>query len=84
MSEVCLRSELIQLIESLGKESGSDAGFARERQAGHSQHDQIKRSVANDGEVSVHHGREAVLVDEKVAWVEVPVDDIVTNKVFCI
>ncbi len=57
MSKVRLCSQLIEVIESRGNETGSDPGFARQRQAGQSQHDQIKGSVADEGEVSVHHGR---------------------------
>jgi hypothetical protein len=81
MSQVRLCPQLIEVIESLGKESRPDPRFTLDIQAGEGQHDQIEASVSNDGEVGVHDRREVTAINEKIPRMKIPVDHIVTNEV---
>jgi hypothetical protein len=82
MSQVRLCPQLIEMIESFGKESRLDPGFTLHSQTGEGQHDQIEASVSNDGEIGVNDRRQIAAIDEKISWMKIPVDQIAANEVF--
>lgn len=81
MGQVCLCSQPVEVFECLVEESGRDAWRALQALAGESQHDQIEGCIANESEVGIDDGREVGAVDQKVSWVKVPVDDVVSDEV---
>ena len=67
MPQIRLRPQLVEVIESLGKEPGPDSRFTLHSQAREREHDQIEGGVCHDDEVGIDNRRENTAVNQKVA-----------------
>ena len=80
MSEIRLCPELVKIIERRSEQSRAHAGLTWKSQACHGQHDQVETGVTDNGEVRINHCGERPVVDQQVARVKVPVNDVVSDE----